>query len=222
MDDTTTKEYTAEQVVSQEYFCSYIPEKKWYVWVDQNNVIQKTISSIFELSGLETNQDKDLDLRVIRIGCVTEPLYNVLSKVASKPYYIGVIDEDAQEIYSFKFKHKITGGVKNDDKYIIDDALNVNFMLLDELDNPIDYNGSIILKCINTKTVNKQYTINSANNTLQNTGDHSREYTIHVDDTLTINNSNIVNDCSIRVICNFFVNGCNYPLVRYITFGAHD
>ena len=109
---------TYEQIATPLAGCKYIPEKKWWVWVDTNNVIQKTISSIFELTDLSTSGDDNL--RCIRVGNVSEALYNELRKVANKSYYIGVIDESIQEIYSFKFKANVIDGVRHEIRKKVD------------------------------------------------------------------------------------------------------
>lgn len=210
---------TIEQILSPLAECKYIPEKKWWVWVDTNNVIRKTVSSIFELSNLNTSSNTNL--RLIRVGNVSEELYDVLRKVANKSYYIGVIDESIQEIYSYKFKARVIDGIKQHEHYVIDKSIHAEFMLKDEDDKLVNYDGPITLKCIGNTGVNKQYTLQTKNDTLEPTGDHSREYTMNINDTLIVTNADVDRPHSIRVTCNFVVNGELYPLSRYVTFNKH-
>ena len=210
---------TIEQIANPLNAVTYMPEKIWWVWVDGNNVIQKTLSSLFELTNLDTCGGNDL--RCVRIGNVDEQLFTELSKVSSKPYYVGVLDESVQEIHSFKFKAYVTGGSKTEEYYIINDSIHVNFKLLDEYNHSVEYDGPIILKCIGTKSVDTQYTISTDNKTLQLTGDQSREYTMNINDVLNINNKSMRTKQSIRLTCNFVVNNKLYPLFRYLTFGSH-
>lgn len=210
---------TTEQTVSPLNATTYMPEKKWWVWVDKNDVIQKTISSLFELTNLDTSGDDNL--KCVRVGNVDEQLFAHLSKVARKSYYIGLLDELEQEIYSFKFKSYVDRAIKTDEHYVIDDSMCVDFKLLDENNVSVDYTGPVTLKCIGTTGINKQYKISTDNNTLQQTGDHSREYTMSITDKLIVNNTNMQTKQSIRATCNFVVNNEIYPLFRYITFGSN-
>lgn len=210
---------TTEQIVSPLNAITYMPEKKWWVWVDDNDVIQKTISSLFELTNLDTSGEDNL--RCVRIGNVDEQLFTELSKVANKPYYIGLLNEQAQEIHSFKFKAYVDHAEKTEEHYIIGDTMHINFKLLDENNEPVMYDGPILLKCVGTKGLNKQYKIHTDNNTLKPTGDHSRERSMNITDKLIVDNTNMLSKQSIRATCNFVVNGKIYPLFRYITFGTH-
>ena len=137
---------TIEQTISPEWTCAYIPEKKWYVWADDNNVIIKSIASLFELSNLTSSDTIENNLRVIRLGHVSEELFTVLSKIGTKPYYLGVIDEDQQEIYHYKLKAKILSAVKKDDRYIVNDhePMKVRFNVLDEHEKSINNENGIV------------------------------------------------------------------------------
>ena len=216
---------TIEQVANPLLHCKYIPEKKWHVWFDTNNVIIKTISSIFELSNLETNIPGESDLTAVNIGHVSEPLFNVLNKVTQKPYYIGIIDQQNQEIYHYKFKNKISGADKIDDRYPLklNSTLHVKAMLLDEHDADVTGQATTYsIKCIGTKTINKQYRLTSKQQTLNKKQGTSREFEIDIDDTLLIENIGIETAVSLRFTQPYKINDDIYNLTRYITITTDD
>lgn len=101
----TSKEVTLH--TSQDH---YIRNKLWYVWVcEKTNMIVHSVGSVFPLDDPRINGNTGLIVH--ELGMINEPTWAMLKKISSRPYYLGLLDMEQQEIIYYKLKATPVGEI---------------------------------------------------------------------------------------------------------------
>lgn len=109
----------------------FVPTKTWYAFVDDNNVIVRTIGSMFPVTNLKCTDAPDM--KILDLGNINEKAWVVINKIVHSPYYSGYISEKTKEIIYYRLKSSVSNSDKKDGIYhITSNKCDITVSCLDE------------------------------------------------------------------------------------------